>query len=298
MLTAALAAALAALAAPVAMANLRVVTTDTNLASIARSVGGEKVTVVSLSRGTDDPHHVEPRPSMVVALAKADVFARIGMDLDMWADALLDRCGNRKVQRGGAGYADCSGAVKAKDVPAGRLDPSMGDLHAFGNPHYLLDPANGVTAAAAIVGALIRVDPGNRGAYEAGLRGFRDQIAAGMKRWHERLQSLKGADIVVYHRTWVYLTQRFGFHEYGAIEPKPGVAPSPGQVQSLIARMKRDGVKLLLFEPFRDRRYAAKVAAETGARLAIVPVAVEAEPAATSYIALFDLIVDRLAGTR
>lgn len=278
-------------------AQLKVITVDTNLADIARQVGGSRVTVESLTRGNDDPHHVDPRPSMVVKLARADVFVRMGMDLDMFADALLDRCGNRKVQRGGKGYVDCSGGIKPLEVPAGRLDPSMGDIHAFGNPHYLLDPANGVVAAAAITGALIRVDTGNRAEYEARLNAFRQQVAAGLKRWRQQLQPMRGVNLVLYHRTWVYFTQRFGFREYDAIEPKPGIPPSPGHVQGLIARMKKDGVRILLFEPFRDRRYAEKIRSETGARLVVAPIAVEAEPGVTSYIGLFDRIVSRLLGS-
>lgn len=278
-------------------AQIKVITVDTNLADIARQIGGARVAVESLTRGNDDPHHIDPRPSMVVKLARADVFVRMGMDLDMWADAVLERCGNRKVQRGGKGYADCSGGIKPLEVPKGQLDPSLGDIHAFGNPHYLLDPANGVIAAAAIAGALIRVDPANRAEYESRLAGFRQQIATALKRWRERLRPLQGANVVLYHRTWVYFTQRFGLREYDAIEPKPGVPPSPGHLQSLIARMKKDGVRIVLFETFRDRRYADRIGRETGARLVVAPIAVEAEPDVTSYIGLFDRIVGRLLGS-
>lgn len=275
-------------------APIKVITTDTNLADLARQVGGQRVAVESLSRANDDPHHIDPRPSMVVKLARADVFVRMGMDLDMWADALLDRCGNRKVQRGGKGYADCSGAIKPREVPTGRLDPSLGDIHAFGNPHYLLDPGNGVAAAAVIAGALIRVDPGNRTEYESRLRSFREQIATAMKRWRAQLQPLKGTPIVIYHRNWVYFTARFGLREYATIEPKPGVPPSPGHIQNLIASMKRDGVRILLFETYRDRRYADRILSATGGRLVVAPIAVDAEPGVSSYIALFDRIVERL----
>ncbi len=279
-----------------APAELRLITTDTTLADIAKRVGGGKVSVESLSRATDDPHHVEPRPSMVVKLASADVFARIGMDLDMWADALLDRCGNRKVQRGGAGYADCSTNLKVLEAPPARIDPSMGDIHIYGNPHYLLDPANGILAAGNIAAALIRVDPGNQPYYHKRFMDFGQQIKDALPRWKQAMAPLKGQSIVVFHRTWVYFASRFGLKEFGALEPKPGVPPSPGHVQSLIRAMNAENVRIILCETFRDKRYPTMIAQQTGARAVYVPVAVGAEASADGYIGLFDVITARLAG--
>lgn len=276
-------------------AQLKVITADTNLADIARQVGGSRVVVESLSRGTDDPHMAEPRPSMVVKLASADVFARIGMDLDMWADALLERCGNRKVQRGGRGYVDCSANVKVLEAPKARLDPSMGDLHAYGNPHYLLDPANGIIVAGNVAATLIRVDPSNRSYYEARFKSFGQQIRGSLERWAKALAPHKGQQAVVFHRTWVYFMTRFGLKEFAAIEPKPGVPPSPGHVQNLIRMMKAQNVRLVVAEVFRNKRYPDMVAAQTGARIAYVPISVGGDPEATGYLALFDTITSRIA---
>jgi ABC-type Zn uptake system ZnuABC Zn-binding protein ZnuA len=291
-----LAATLIGLPVPTA-ADLRVVTTDTTLADIAKKVGGDKVAVESLSRATDDSHHVEPRPSMVVRLAGADVFGRIGMDLDMWADAVLDRCGNRKVQRGGSGYADCSANLKVLETPPARIDPSMGDIHVYGNPHYLLDPANGILAAGNIAAALIRVDPSNQPYYHKRFIAFGEEVKSALARWKTALAPLSGQHVVVYHRTWVYFMARFGMKEFGAIEPKPGVPPSPGHVQALIRAIKAQNVGLVLCEMFRDRRYPSLIADQTGARAEFVPVSVGADKAAGDYIALFDVIVSRLSGT-
>lgn len=287
--------AAALLFSPCMAAPITVITTDTNLADIASRVGGERVRVESLSRGTDDPHHVEPRPSMVVKLASADVFARIGMDLDMWADALLERCGNRKVQRGGPGYADCSVNVRVLEVPATRLDPSMGDIHVYGNPHYLLDPANSIVAAGNIAAALIRVDTGNQAYYRKRFQDYGQAVKERLARWQKTMAPLKGQSIVVYHRNWVYFATRFGLTEFGAIEPKPGVPPSPGHVQALIRSMKSANVKIVLCENFRSHRYPDMIAAQTGARAVYVPLAVGGEPEVKNYFALFDMITERLA---
>lgn len=286
--------ALAVLGLPAA-AEINVVTTDTSLADIARFVGGDKVKVESLSQPGDDPHHVEPRPSMVVKLARAEVFARIGMDLDMYADSVLERCGNARVKRGGAGYADCSRGVRVLEVPSGKLDPSMGDIHVYGNPHYLLDPANGIVAAGNIAAALIRVDPRNQPFYHRRFIEFGEQIQQGLGRWHAELVPFKGHGVVIFHKTWAYFLARFGLHDAGNIEPKPGFPPTPGHVNELIEHMKAEHANVVLCETFRSQRFPNLIRERTGAKVVYVPIAVGAVPEASSYVRMFDVLVSRLA---
>jgi zinc/manganese transport system substrate-binding protein len=278
-----------------ARAEIYVVTTDTTLADIARNVGGDKVRVESLARATDDPHHVDPSPRMVLKLSRAQVFARIGMDIDMWVDGPLDRVGNSNVQRGGKGYADCSAGIKVLEIPSGRLDPSMGDIHVYGNPHYLLDPANGIVAAGNIAAALIRVDPANQPYYRQQYLAFGQEIANALGRWRKQLAPYRGQPIVTFHRSWPYFLARFGFREGGTVEPKPGVEPSPGHVADVIRKMKADGARIVLCENFRSHRYPSVIEQQTGAKAVYVPAAVAAEPGADSFIKQFDLIVDKLA---
>jgi ABC-type Zn uptake system ZnuABC Zn-binding protein ZnuA len=278
-----------------AQAKIYVVTTDPTLADLARSVGGDRVRAESLSRGTDDPHQVEPRPSMVVKVSRAQVFARIGMDLDMWADSILEKAGNRSVMRGGRGYADCSLGIKPLEVPTTKLDPSMGDIHVYGNPHYLLDPANGIIAAGNIAAALIRVDPANREYYVQRHQAFGRDLLNALNRWRGMLAPYRGAQVVVYHRSWAYFMARFGLTELGSIEPKPGIPPSPGHVNDLVHAMRSAGVRVMLMENFRARRFPDMIEKQTGARAVFVPGAVDAEPGVDSYIRLFDVIVSRLS---
>jgi zinc/manganese transport system substrate-binding protein len=276
-------------------AQLKVITTDTTLASIAREVGGDKVKVESLSRGADDPHHVEPTPSMVVKVARADLFARIGMDLDGWADSVLERSGNSKVMRNGPGYVDCSTSLKVMEVPPARVDPSMGDIHIYGNPHYLMDPANGILAAGNIAAGLIKVDSGNQPYYHQRFVAFGNRIKSSLDKWRELLAPFRGQQVVTYHRSWVYFMARFGLKEYGTIEPKPGIQPSLGHVNNLIREMKGDKVKAILVENFRKHNFPDMIAQQTGAKVAYVPLAVNAEPSVDNYFELFDTIVGRLA---
>jgi zinc/manganese transport system substrate-binding protein len=279
----------------VARAQINVVTTDTTLAYIAREVGGNKVRVESLSKSTDDPHHVEPTPSMVVKVARAKVVARIGMDLDGWLDAVIDKSGNNQVMKGGKGYADCSTNLVVQEIPPAKLDPSMGDIHVYGNPHYLMDPANGILAAGNIAAALIRVDPGSQPFYHDRFVKFGEEVKVRLADWKKQLAPFKGAQVTTYHRSWVYFMSRFGLREFGTIEPKPGIPPSQGHVNDLVRGMKESKVPVILVENFRSHRYPDLIASQTGAKAVYVPLAVDAEQGIDTYFKLFDAIVGRMA---
>jgi zinc/manganese transport system substrate-binding protein len=278
-----------------AHAQLNVVTTDTTLAYIAREVGGNKVKVESLSKASDDPHHVDPTPSMIVKVARAKVVARIGMDLDGWLDAVLERAGNSQVSRGGKGYSDCSKNLAVQEIPPAKLDPSMGDIHVYGNPHYLMDPANGILAAGNIARALIDVDPGNQPYYHQRFVTFGEEIKKRLAGWKKELEPARGKFVTTYHRSWVYFMSRFGLKEFGTIEPKPGIPPSQGHVNDLVQGMKASGVKVVLVENFRSHRYPDLISSQTGAKAVYVPMTVGAEPEADTYFKLFDTIVGRLS---
>ena len=278
------------------VATIRVVTTDTNLASIALEIGGNRVSVESLARSTDDPHHVEPTGTMVSKVAHAQVVARIGMDFDTWLDGVLEKSGNSGVSKSGKGYADCSTNLRVQEIPPAKLDPSMGDIHVYGNPHYLMDPANGILAAGNIAAALIRVDPAGQPYYNQRFLDFGAKIKEHLTKWRAEMAPFKGNLITTFHRSWVYFVTRFGLKEFGTIEPKPGIQPSQGHVNELIREMKADKVRAMLVEEFRSHRFPDLIQQQTGAKAVYVPIAVGADPEATDYIKLFDVIVGRLAG--
>ena len=278
-----------------AFAAVNVIATDPTLADLAKRVGGDRVKVESLSRGSDDPHAVEPRPSMIVKVARAKLFVRTGMDLDIWVDDVVLRSGNRDLQKGSRGYVDCSVGIRKQEIPAGRLDPSMGDIHVFGNPHYLLDPANAITAAGNIAAGLIAVDPDGKAHYRSRYQSFDAELRRRLEGWKSQLAPFRGAEIVTYHRTWVYFCSRFGLKEAATVEPKPGIAPSGGHINSLVQAMKRERIKVVLAENFRSKRFPDLISRATGAKAVYVPIAVEGEPGIDSYFELFDAIAGRLA---
>ncbi|GIV18137.1 MAG: adhesin [Armatimonadota bacterium] len=277
-----------------AMAQVRVVATFTDLADIVKQIGGNHVQVSSLARPQDDFHLVTPRPSMALELSRAKLFVRVGMDLDLWADDLLASSRNASILRGATGYVDCSVGVKKLEIPTGRVDPSMGDIHIYGNPHYLLDPANAKIAARNILEGLKRVDPANAQAYQQNYEAFVRQVDEHLRRWQQILAPYRGTPVVVYHKSLPYFLQRFGLQELATIEPKPGIPPSPGHLRDVITRMKNANCRVILIEHFRPRRFPDAIAREMGAKVVILPAAVGAE-GTTSYFGMIDAMVNRVA---
>jgi ABC-type Zn uptake system ZnuABC Zn-binding protein ZnuA len=231
---------------------------------------------------------------MVVKMSRAQLFVRNGMDLDMWADGILDKSSNAQVMRGAPGYVDCSQGITKLEVPSGKLNPSMGDIHVYGNPHYLMDPASGIIAAQEITLGLMRVDPAGKDYYKSQYDLFAHQLVDHIRMWQTWLAPYRGAKIVIYHEDWAYFFHRFDLVGFGTMEPKPGMPPSPGHVDDLIRQMKDAHVKVMLLENFRSHRYPDRITAETGATAVYVPLAVEGSPEATNYFMLFDTIITRL----
>ncbi|MDD2772473.1 MAG: metal ABC transporter substrate-binding protein [Elusimicrobiales bacterium] len=271
-----------------------IVASSQDLAYIAARVGGRHVTVKSLTSGDEDQHYVEARPSMVMALRNADVFVRIGMELDMWADALMIAAKNDKIMRGGSGEIDASADIEKLQVPSGKIDMSMGDIHAFGNPHYWLDPQNAAVIAKTIAARLSQIDPANAQDYNANAKAFSEEIAAKLKAWQKRLEPYAGYKIVVYHDSWPYFAKRFNLIIAGHIEPKPGIPPSPSHIASLIDMMRREKVKAILCETYFNGKTTGSLSEKTGVNVAAVPVSAGGVKGTETYEKFMDYIVTRL----
>ena len=275
---------------------LYVVTTTQDLATIAAEVGGDRVTVEPLSRGYQDPHFVDAKPSFLVKLRKADLFVEVGRDLEIgWAPGLLQNARNPKILAGGSGFVDASKGVPVLELPT-NVSRSEGDVHPLGNPHYWLDPANGLVIAANMRDALTRVSPADGAYFEKRRADFEARLRQRIDSWKKAAQvmGLKGTRVVSYHRSWPYFAQAFGFDVIDFVEPKPGVPPSPKHTRDLIESMKAQGVKLLIVEPYFDAKLPQQIARETGAALVILPPSVGAVPQAKDYFTLFDAQLDLL----
>ena len=291
----ALAAAAALGGAAPASAKVDVIAATQDLAWVTKAVGGTNVNVDYLAGSSQDPHMIEPRPSQVVKIARADMVVRVGMDLDLWFQSLVQASGNRKVLFGANGYVDASRNVPRLQVPQGKVDPSQGDIHIYGNPHYLFGPQNLRIVARNIADGLRRVDIANAAAYEAGYNALVQRVNEAMKGWSAKLAKDRGKKVVTYHTSLIYFLNEFGLSEYGNVEPRPGLEPTPGHVASLAKRMKADGVNVIVAENWRGKRYTNLLASQSGAKVVIVPGGVGAEKGVDDYFALISAFVDRIS---
>jgi zinc/manganese transport system substrate-binding protein len=251
---------------------LRVVATVPDLAAVAQEIGGKAVAAEALAKPTQDPHFVDAKPSLALALNRADLLLVAGLDLEIgWVSTLLVGARNSKIQRGSAGFLDTSTLVQVRDVASGPVDRSHGDIHPSGNPHYMSDPREAASVAKGIARKLAELDPGNRPAYEAGAAAFVAKLEAARKGWEQRLAPLRGARIVSYHRTLSYLCGWLGLEEVAYLEPKPGIPPNPRHVAALLAHAKDKKVRAVLQEAYYPDNTSKLVAAGIPAPLVTLP---------------------------
>ncbi len=286
-------------AATPAHAAVNVVTTTEDLAAIAREVGGDKTKVESLSRGYQDPHFVEAKPSFVIKLHGADLLIAVGRELEIgWLPPLITQARNAKIQPGADGYLDASLNAKILEIPTGQITRAMGDVHPMGNPHFWLDPDNGKRIAKEIEKKLASMDSANAAYYAQREEDFEKRVSAADKGWQAQLAPYKGTKIVTYHRSWPNFADHFGLDVVGYVEPKPGIPPSPSHTLELIKAMKEQSVKIIMVEPYFDLKTPNSIARETGAKVLMMPPSVGGLPQITDYIKLFDydvkLLVDAI----
>jgi ABC-type Zn uptake system ZnuABC Zn-binding protein ZnuA len=279
-----------------ARAKLNVVATIPDFGAIAGEVGGDKIKVTSICRGTEDAHFVDARPSFIRVLNQADVLIEGGAELEIgWLPPLVNGARNAKILADAPGHVILSRGIRLLEVPTGPVDRSMGDVHPLGNPHFWGDPANGKIMAATLAAAFGRLDPANAAFYQTNVQKIDERLDKKLADWEKLLAPYRGTKVVTYHKSFDYFLERFGFELAGTIEPKPGVEPSPSYINALIPRLKDQGVKLVIVEPFRPRKTPEYVAAAIGAKLLILPDKVGGNEKAKDEFALFDYDVTEIA---
>jgi len=297
-LVTALAGIVTLLAAPPAGAQgkLNVMATTEDLASIAREVGGDKVTIDSIAKGYQDPHFVEAKPSFILKLQKADLLVVVGKELEIgWLPPLIQQSRNAKIQAGADGYLDASLHALILEIPQGQITRAMGDVHPQGNPHYWLDPENAKIIAKDIAAKFSQFRANDRAYFEQRLADFTSRLDAAEKRWLAQLAPFKGTKVVTYHRSFPNFAERFGLNVIGYVEPRPGIPPSPSHTLDLIQEMKRQQIKVILMEPYFDQKTPNSIASQTGAQVLVMPPSVGGEKTVTDYFKLFDYNINLLA---
>jgi ABC-type Zn uptake system ZnuABC Zn-binding protein ZnuA len=284
-LLAALAASVTAQADPI-----RVVTSIPDHAALVRAIGGDAVEVESIVKGNRDVHAVELLPSFMVKVRRADVYVKVGMDLDLWSQQIIDGSRNGRLV-----VVDASERVEKLEVPSFKVDASYGDLHLYGNPHYWLDPLNVRPQGEAILAGLARVRPDLADHFRANLDTYVQRVEEGLATWSARLAPYAGVQVVSFHNSWPYFAGRFDLAVVDFLEPKPGVPPTPSHVAALQQRLAGGEVKAILMESYFDDRVPEMLSRATGVPVVKVPVLVGAAPGVDDQLALFDAITAALA---
>ncbi len=310
---------------------INILTTTTDLASIAQAIAGEHGTVKSICSGKEDPHFLQAKPSYIVMARDADLWIRVGMELEIgWESPILDGSRNSAIRIGGPGHLDASERVRRLEVPTTRITRAMGDVHPQGNPHYWLDPLNGRIVAKSIANRLEYLFPQYADDFQENLKAFQKaldehmfgkalvkrlggaklwalelkkeldpllkslQMEGQLGGWKGRMKPFQGENIITYHRSWTYLADRFSLDVADELEPKPGIPPSPGHVLEVIRKVKEQNISILLMEPFYSRKAPDLVASKTGIQVVISANSVGGEPAAKDYFSMIGNIVGKL----
>jgi len=330
---------LAGLLAPASAADrLKVVAALPNLGAIAQEVGGDRVEITTIASGLQDAHFVDPKPSFIVKLRSADLLLVNGLDLEIgWIPPLTQGARNAKILPGGPGYVDCSARVGVMEVPTGALSRAQGDVHPFGNPHYLTDPINAEMVAAQIADAFKAAAPADADYFEkrradfvrrlqtalfgqelvdqvGGSKLFRlaqsgeldaflrtavdgKPLSARVGGWLGRMAPYAGTKVVTYHKDYSYFARRFALDVQDFVEPKPGIPPSLKHIEELSARLSQGDVKMIITRPYIEHRSTDQLSERTKVPVVTLPLEVGGAPEATDYFKLFDLVTGQIAST-
>ena len=262
--------------------------------SLAKELGGDKASVYTATTALQDPHRIEARPSLIARARSADLMVCTGAELEIgWVPLLQSQSGNAKIQAGRPGYFEAAGAVTLIDKPQ-RVDRSMGDVHAAGNPHIHLDPRNVAAVAAALGSRMASLDPADAAYYRERQKAFLDRWEQASARWEKQAAPLKGMPLVVYHKDLSYLIGWLGMREVGSLEPKPGLPPSAAHLGELLARLKQAPARAGVRSAYADPRPADWLAERAGIPAVTVAFTVGGTEQAKDLFSLYDDTLARL----
>jgi zinc/manganese transport system substrate-binding protein len=276
------------LAAPL-WAKVHVVSSLQDFASIADSIGGDRVETTALARGYQDPHFVDAKPSFIVKMSRADLLIVAGLELEIgYLPPLIDQSRNDKIHPGSVGYLDASVGCDILQRPTTQITRAMGDVHPYGNPHYWTDPDNGRVIARAIAVKLSELDPAGKATFEKNLAAFETKLGEKQKEWDARMAPYAGTKIVTFHDSWPNFAKHFKLVVAGHVEPKPGIPPTPSHTLEIINLIKTQKIPVILVEPYFDLKTPKFIGDQTGAAVVTFYPSVGGIPEIKDYFSLFD----------
>jgi zinc/manganese transport system substrate-binding protein len=262
--------------------------------SLAKELGGDKTNVYVAAAALQDPHRIEARPSLIARARNADLMVCTGAELESgWAPLVQAQSGNARIAAGTPGYFEAASVAALIEKPE-RVDRSMGDVHAAGNPHLHLDPRNVARVAQALGERMAALDQREAAFYAERTRTFLERWNAAAAQWEARAAPLKGMPVVVHHKNLSYLLAWLGMREVGSLEPKPGLPPSTGHMSGLVEQLRRQPARAVLRAAYNDPRAAEWLAERAKLPVAVLPFTVGGNDAAKDLFSLYEDSVARL----
>ncbi|MDI6802489.1 MAG: metal ABC transporter substrate-binding protein [Bacteroidota bacterium] len=269
-------------------ATIKVVTTLPDLADFTKAIGNDRVEVDFIVKGTQNPHYIEVKPSYMMKLRNADIFLQIGMELELWAQQIIDGSRNNRLI-----VVDCSNNIEKLEIPSD-VDASQGDIHRYGNPHYWLDPMNVKIIMQNILNALIKVSPEEETYFKSNMDNYLSELNINITNWLKELEPFKNSNVITFHKSWTYFAKRFGLNVIDYIEPRPGITPTPSHTLKLLKLIKENNIKVIIVEPFYDDSVPKHIAAAANAKVIRLATSVGGVPRTDTYISLIDYNVKML----
>lgn len=279
-----------------ARAELNVFACEPEWAALVKELGGNEVKVYAATTGLQDPHHIQARPSLIAKMRQADLVVCTGAELEIgWLPVLLTESGNSRVQPGQPGYFEAARYVAMMEVPS-RLDRSLGDIHAAGNPHIQTDPRSFAKVAGPLAKAMAQLDAAKAADYMQREQAFQGRWSQAMKTWQSKAAPLKGVAVAVQHDGFPYLENWLGLRRVAELEPKPGVEPSVSYLATVLEKLKTNPARMVLRAAYQADRSSVWLSERAGMPAVALPFTVGGDAQAGDLYSLFDDTVNRLLG--
>ena len=274
-------------------ASINVFACEPEWAALANEIGGDKLTVYSATTSMQDPHHIQARPSLIAKARRADLLVCSGAELEAgWLPLLLRKAGNAKIQQNQPGNFVAANYVEKQDVPE-KLDRSMGDVHAEGNPHIHTSPENILLVAEALSKRLGEIDVDNEKQYFAGYKAFEKQWKSMMTKWKKQTDYLHGVSIITHHNYWSYLNHWVGMNVLATLEPVQGVSPSSSHLAKIKKQLSQHEIKMIIHVSYVSDRPSQWLSEQTGAPVIALPATVDYQDGQTLSL-WFDEVIQKL----
>ncbi|SFV55988.1 Zinc ABC transporter, periplasmic-binding protein ZnuA [hydrothermal vent metagenome] len=275
-------------------AKINVATTYNYLGEVTKTIGGDLVNIDVLANPKLDPHFITPKPSLIGKLRREDMLIINGGQLEIgWLPPLLKSANNAKINVGGSGFLDVSGAIDFIDKPQS-VSRAYGDVHPDGNPHFATD-INNITPIAKLISMKLSIlDPSHQADYEKNYQAFATKMEKLANELKSQYQGCSGKKVVQYHELFNYALKAYGVENVIDIEPLPGISPSSKHTLKVINTIKEQNIKTILQDVYHEKKTAKFIANKTGATVSIVPHDVGAIDEANTLESFYRMVAKRI----